>query len=333
MNATDIQIELFQSIKAGLPAHLSAVDEIAAVLQVSTDSVYRRMRGEKQLSIEELFRLCTHFQISVDRFLNLKTEGFLFSGKFVQPSSIKFDEYLLGVEQQMKYMASFKEKRMYFLPKDILIFHHFQLREIAAFKHFFWMKTLFQSPLFLKKKFDFGSYSDELFAISKRILGYYNQLDATEIWSIENINSTVRQIEFYRDTNMFTSDEDVYQIYEAFEKLINHIEEQAALGYQFDIDDPQKKPQASFAMYYNEVILGDSSFLVELDGKKIVYITHSIANFMATRDVQFCDNMHEHVHNLMRKSTLISAVSERERSRFFKFLRSRITYRKEKLQL
>jgi hypothetical protein len=81
------------------------------------------------------------------------------------------------------------------------------------------------------------------------------------------------------------------------------------------------------------VILGDSSFLVEVDGKRIVYITHSIANYMATRDVQFCDNMHEHVHNLMRKSTLISAVSERERLRFFKFLRSRITTRKEKLQV
>jgi hypothetical protein len=132
---------------------------------------------------------------------------------------------------------------------------------------------------------------------------------------------------------MFAGDDDVYRIYEAFEKLINHIEQQAALGYQFDIDDPQKKPQAPFAMYYNEVILGDSSFLVELDGKKMVFITHSIANYMATRDVQFCENMHEHIHNLMRKSTMISAVSERERVRFFKFLRSRITAKKEKLKI
>ncbi|MEO6069998.1 MAG: hypothetical protein ABIN57_11820 [Chitinophagaceae bacterium] len=333
MTSAEIQIQIFKSIKNSLPAHLSIVDEVAAVLEVSTDSVYRRMRGEKQLSIDELFRLCTHFQISMDHFLNLKSEGFLFSGTFAQPSTFKFDEYLLGVEQQLKYMTSFKEKRMYFLPKDILIFHHFQLKEIAAFKHFFWMKTLFQSPEFLKKKFDFASYPDQLFVISKRILSYYLLLDATEVWSIENINSTIRQIEFYRDTNMFESDQDVFIIYEAFEKLITHIEEQAALGYQFNIDDPKKKPQASFALYYNEVILGDSSFLVELDGKRMVYITHSIANYMTTRDVQFCDNMHEHVQNLMRKSTLISAVSERERLRFFKFLRNRITTRKEKLQL
>jgi hypothetical protein len=216
MNATDLQVQIFQSIKNTLPAHLSVVDEVASVLKVSTDSVYRRMRGEKQLSMEELCLLCSHFQISMDRFLNLKSEGFLFSGTFMQPSNFKFDQYLLGVEQQMKYMASFKEKRMYFLPKDILIFHHFQLREIAAFKHFFWMKTLFQAPEFLKKKFAFSSYTNELFAISKRILSYYQQLDATEVWSIENINSTVRQIEFYRDTKMFQSDEDVYRIYEAF---------------------------------------------------------------------------------------------------------------------
>jgi hypothetical protein len=58
-----------------------------------------------------------------------------------------------------------------------------------------------------------------------------------------------------------------------------------------------------------------------------VYLPHSIFNFMATTDVRFCDNNYNHIQNLMKKSTLISNVSERERARFFRYLRTRIAAR------
>jgi hypothetical protein len=42
--------------------------------------------------------------------------------------------------------------------------------------------------------------------------------------------------------------------------------------------------------------------------------------------------MSAHIQNLKRKSTLISTVSERERSRFFKYLRQRIETKKQSLK-
>ena len=51
MDTSELQQKLFQVIKTNIPANESATDEIARVLNVSVDSVYRRMRGEKTISL------------------------------------------------------------------------------------------------------------------------------------------------------------------------------------------------------------------------------------------------------------------------------------------
>jgi hypothetical protein len=52
---------------------------------------------------------------------------------------------------------------------------------------------------------------------------------------------------------------------------------------------------------------------------------------MLTREMEFCENMYSFYQNLIRKSTLISSVSERDRSQFFNALRRRIASRKQNL--
>ena len=54
---------------------------------------------------------------------------------------------------------------------------------------------------------------------------------------------------------------------------------------------------------------------------------------LISRDVAFCDNMYGYIQNLLKKSTLISAVSERERNYFFKSIRQKIQSRKQKLKV
>ena len=68
-NQEDIQIRLIRLIRDQLPAHVSLVDEIADLLEISTDSAYRRIRGEKPLSLHELQKLAGTYQISLDDLL------------------------------------------------------------------------------------------------------------------------------------------------------------------------------------------------------------------------------------------------------------------------
>ncbi|HZH67057.1 MAG TPA: hypothetical protein VEY10_19365 [Flavisolibacter sp.] len=332
MNIEAIQVQLFQHIK-NKASVASLVDEIAAVLNISTDSAYRRIRGEKPVSLEEVYILCARYQLSVDALFNLKTDTISFQGKFIDPVSFRFDEYITSVLQQVKYMASFKERSMYYLCKDIPWFHHYQSRELAAFKYYFWHKTLLQSPEFVSKKISLRDYPVEIYNMGRKALDIYNQIDSYEIWNMESLNGTLRQVEFYHDMQAFQNEGDLLKIYESLEHLFSHLETQAELGYKFDSNDPERKPMARFYMYFNEVVIGDNSILAVLDGSKICFLTHTGFNFIMTRDLSFCENLYSYYQNLMRKSTLISSVSERERLKFFTALRNRIAFRKKHLKI
>ena len=82
MNVNEMQQQIFQVIKIKLPAEASMADEVAKLLDISSDSAYRRMRSEKAITFDELFILATHYKISLDQLMNIETGGFLFQGNF-----------------------------------------------------------------------------------------------------------------------------------------------------------------------------------------------------------------------------------------------------------
>lgn len=333
MTSGELQQALFTAIKNRAGENLLLADEVAKLLEISTDSAYRRIRGEKTISLDELHTLCTHYRISLDKLLQVDTGSFLFQGNFLDNKNFRFDDYLKSIIHQLGYISSFKEKEFFYLCKDSPIFHHFYFREFAAFKYYFWMSTLYYFPEFKNKKINLDDYPEAYFELGQQILHLYEKIDSVEIWNIENLNTTFRQIDYYQDSGLFRSDEDIYRVYEALENMLDHLEKQAELGYKFRLDDPERKPLGRYRMYFNEVVLGDNQMLAEMDGTRIAYVPHSAANYMVTTDATYCEKFHQYLQNLMRRSTLISEVSEKERSRFFRIIRDRIANRKGALQV
>jgi len=333
MNATEIQQQLFVSIKSKIPDHISAPDEIAKMLDVSVDSVYRRIRGEKQITLDELHKLCTHYNISLDQLMGIQTGAFLFQGNLLNSQTFRWDAYLTGMMHQMAYFNSFKEKEFYYLSKDIPVFHHFHSRDFAYFKYFFWMKTLVYFSEFKNKQVAFEEYPDEFFNLGQKILDLYNTLDSYEVWTLEALNATLRQIEYYVDLKIFQSNKDALRVYEAVERFVDLFEKQAELGYKFREDDPERKPLGKLHVYLNEFALMDNHMMIAMDNIKMVLVPHSMINYMITRDIAYCDNFYRYTQTLLRRSTLLSEASEKERARFFRILRDKIHNRKHALKL
>ncbi|HSB92093.1 MAG TPA: helix-turn-helix transcriptional regulator [Flavitalea sp.] len=331
MEPTTIQVNFFQHIKAMLPPHLSFVDEIAELLHISNDSAYRRIRGEKPISFEELQVLCSHFKVSLDQFLHLRSNSILFNGHLVDNTTFTFYDYLKGVLEQLTLFNSFERREMIYLTKDIPFFHHCIFPELASFKFFFWRKSVLHDQQLARKAFSCADTTPEAADLITRIATAYMILPSQEIWNIECINSTLRQIDYYRNTYAFASESDLRRMLECLEQVVDHLEEEAELGYKFFPDDLKKVPRAPFKLFVNEFILGDNSMHVSMNGSAACFVNHSVMNYMGTRDPAFTAYTYNHMQNLMRKSTLISEVSEKERSRFFNITREKINSRKNAL--
>ncbi|HEX4849499.1 MAG TPA: hypothetical protein VFV08_01770, partial [Puia sp.] len=227
------------------------------------------------------------------------------------------------------YMNSFDRREMIVMNKDIPVFHFFHYHQLAAFKFFFWMKTLLQYPLFGKKLFETDEMTESLEKIGDQIVEEYNKIPSQEIWNVENIHSTIYQIEYYKETKVFSSAQDIINLYESLEKTVQHIEKQAELGYKFSVNGKHPPEKASYKMFVNEFIIGDNTFLAVLNDTKVLHLNHTVVNFMTTKDTRFVDYTYQHLQNIIRKSTLISDVGEKERKRFFSRMLEKIDHRKK----
>ena len=218
---------------------------------------------------------------------------------------------------------SFQEKEMYYWPKDAPVFYYYQFPELAAFKFFFWMKTVLEYPEYSKAKFNFADFDEKLWKVGEKILDTYNNIPSNEIWNVDNINTYIQQIEYYKDTNVFNSKNDILILYECLEKMVDHIEAQAEAGYKFNSNAKGAKG-APVNIYVNEFIIGDNTVVAVLNKKPVVFLNHSFLNICSTQDPVFCDYMFEYFRKLMRKSTLVSSTNEKQRSIFFAEVREKL---------
>jgi hypothetical protein len=306
------------------------VDEVAEVLNISNDSAYRRIRGEKSIALEEIKKLCIHFKISLDQFLHLSSNSVLFTGKLADKTNFSFDLYLKDFLLQLQTINSFEDKELYYWSKDVPVFYQYQFPEFAAFKCFFWMKTVLEYPEYSKAKFNFSEFDESLWKTCEKILENYTTIPSHEIWNVDNINTYINQIEYYKDTNVFNSKDDILILYECLEKMIDHCEAQAEAGYKFN-RNAKGSVGASCKIYVNEFIIGDNTVMAVINKKPLVYLAHSFLNYTNTQDPVFCDYMYGYFQRLIRKSTLVSSVSEKQRSSFFNPIREKIDRRKSAL--
>ncbi|MEO7766727.1 MAG: hypothetical protein ABIS01_04845 [Ferruginibacter sp.] len=325
MESPAVQQLFFQHLRGKLPAHISLVDELAEFLNISNDSAYRRIRGEKSVSFDELKKLCTRYKISLDSFLHLQSDSFIFNGKLKSDVENSFEDWLDSVLGLLQMFNSYEKKHLYYLMKDIPPYVHFLMPELARFKFFFWMKSIlhYKSLIGVKFALDDPRY-DKFDIIVKKIIELYLKIPMTEIWNIESIESTLRQIAFYRDAGSFKNPLDVKLLYTKVEEIINHLEKQAENGLKFNIGQEPTAAASEYRMYVNELILGDNTILVELDGTHITFLNYGVLFVAHTTDERFNNAMKENLDNLIKKSMMISKSGERERVRFFNRLREKI---------
>ncbi|HEY1114390.1 MAG TPA: hypothetical protein VGE66_12545 [Chitinophagaceae bacterium] len=326
MATINMQDYLFQQIKEKLPPSASLADTVSTLLNVSTDSAYRRIRGETPLVLEEAAILCKQFGISLDTLLSIDKRMISFlpvqlTGEYT------FERYLQDILASFKRIEAHGNKNITYLTKDVPLFYHFMLRPLFAFRYFFWMKSILQHPDFAGRKFSVDMLPASIEQTGQEILKQYNNIPSTEIWNTEAVNSVISQVEYYRTAGYFNAPEDVELVYDSLRKTLQHLKEQAEYGCKFGPGDTPLSRKSNYRLFYNSMVLGDNTILVETDSRKTLYLIYDVLNYMTTQDEHFCNDVSDKLQVLMKRGTIISNVSEKQRSVFFNILLRKIPTR------
>ena len=313
---------LFGQIREKLPPNLSLVNEVSEALNISYDSAYRRIRGDKCLSIDEVGALCRRFDLSMDALLHLSGRHVVFNTFPVAPDQFVCNGWLEFILNHLQKIVDAKDKKIIYVAKDPPIFNYLQFPEMVAFKLFFWGKTLFQSHEHDASKFSLNRMDDDVAQKCRRIAEINLKIPTIEIWNEDTFRIFMRQIEYYWVSGYFEQVSDLEKLLDAIENWLRHIKQQAEYGFKFRYGAEPVGIENTYALYENELVLNDNTLGVNVDGVCTVYLTYNVLGLLSTTNAEFCESVRQFQKVLMAKSNLISQTGEKARNRFFNKLQS-----------
>lgn len=315
-----VQIGFFEKLKLTLPPNISLANEVADLLEMSVDGIYRRIRGETILSMDEMMKICNHFRISPGE-ISGSTSKEVLSATFHYRNIISdengFEEYLKNILSDLKRIYASDPKQIIYAAEDIPVFHQFYFPVLTAFKIFFWQKHVLYIPSLEGKKFDPSKINPELFNVCKQITELYVSIPSVEIWHDDTLISQIEMIQYAWESGMFLDKEVALQVCEALSNSLLTVEKQAAKSSKFIKEEKWAENEGNFTIYHSDVLIGNNHILVKAGKLRSVYLTLHSFNSMLTLDNHFCEETDSWLKNMIRKSSLISGVGEKQRHTFF----------------
>ena len=200
-----IQNHFINRFKEVLPPGVGLAEEIADVLGVSIDSSYRRIRGETELTIEEIYKISKKYAISIDQVFSNQNDTVTFSYTKLTDSEQNFEIYLNRLLGHLTTLKKFENRKIFYVAEEIPIFYSFFSKKLTEFKLFYWQRSVLNVPEYQNRKFDFGLVPQKLIDIAHNSFTEYLNTPSSEIWTAETVLTGLRQIQFYFDSGIVSA--------------------------------------------------------------------------------------------------------------------------------
>ena len=323
-----IQEIFIKKLKDSVSPSVSLAEELADLLKVSTDSAYRRLRGETEFTLKEVYALSKHYNISIDSLFSFKDDYVTCNYIKLTDSVDNFEKYLSGIAKQTKPLLQLDNCKIIYAAEEIPIFHSMGPEPVRAFKLFYWQRSVLNVPEYQSKKFALDIIPKKIMNIGAEIYDMYTKIPSVEIWTDKTILTTVKQIEFYFESGAFKNKEDALHILEHMHKMADTMNGWA----EHENKDLKTGKQQSFWLYNSDLIIGTNAIHIETSHFNSSFISFNTMNSLTTSNQSFCEEIEHWMKNLMKKSTLISGSAEKQRFRFFNEMHKHISAAEEKIK-
>jgi len=313
----DIQVDLFHYIKQKLAGEDVLGLALSDVLSISPDAVYRRYRNETALTINEVKKLCSHFNISFDALCEMGDGKVNFSYTPLNTYDFSLESYLEGILIAFQKLKTLGSPELIISVNNLSLFQLLNVPQLVRFKLFFWAKTHLQIPDYKETLFSHDKARDNAFQLGKEIVQIYNSIPSKEIYDLEYMRGFLRQVEYYFKAHLFEDPEYAIFLFDRVLMLSSHLKAQATIGKKFMYGNQAPAQGNDFQMYLNETINSDATFYFKGKEKEGLYITHNIMNYLETSNQAYIQDTVQILDRQLSNSSLISVVNEKERNNFF----------------
>lgn len=328
----DFQTKLFEIIKLKIKGQDSLGHVISEVLCISQDATYRRFRGETLLTINELEKLCRHFNISSDELFQSDTNKVVFQFQPLKYFDFSMDGYLQGMLSGLEQIRKFNSPELIISINNTPFLQLLNFPHLIRYKLFFWAKTYLQVPEYQNMKYKHDKISEQTFSIGKEILRHYNAIPSRELYDPGLLRGFTREILYNLNAQHFEDPEYVFFLLDSLEKFLDHLKDQASVGKKFIYGTQPPAEGNNFEMYYNETFNSITSIYYQAENVSGLYIAHNLMNSLHTMDSHYLEESKNIMEKQLANSSMISIVNEKERNRYFNEIKMNISQFRKKME-
>lgn len=319
----DFQQKFLQTIIDRHDSKKNVIQEIRNVLNIGLDAVYRRLRGETTLTMDQMGLLARHFDISIDELIFGGTSRVLFTFNDFESKVYSIDAYMLTLLNNLKHIRRMSNPKILYASSEIPVFYYNFVPEVFFFKLYVWGRTLWDITHLRENKFSFRLFRPDHFNICQQILDEYSLLPSEELWSINLFDNTLYQIEYHIAAKQMEDGADALKLCEKLYFLVEHFRRMAVAGHKIKKlgAEPTLTP---FHLYHNEMIYTNNQVMVTSDDLDMVFSSFCNPNFIYSREGRTCEYIKNWFEKVQLKSISLSGSNERARNQFFDSIKLKI---------
>ncbi len=324
------QEKFLVQLKSTIDPKINLVDELTELLKVSKDTVYRRLRCQSIFSFDQVVAISNKYDVALDSFLKQDDLQVSFSFNPIYEDDLNLGKYLISLSDYISELSEINNAKVIYAAEDVPFFRHLHYPTLSAFKIYYWNRAVLNNEKFKGKKFNEGIVSDKMNEINQRTFNSYCQIISAEIWTEETLTSTLKQIEYFWEADLFETRDQVLQVIQEVQQMMDELKRECEEGYK---DITNKKGE--FKLFNSEVLIGNNCVLVEPGDSKLkerVFLGHNTFNSISTYNSAFCNETRLWMENLTKKSLLLSGTAEKQRAVFFKKMAGKISELSNKVQ-
>lgn len=328
----NIQTTLLEVVKQKIAKEDNIGGVLSELLDISIDAAYRRNRNETPFTIEEVKKICKHFNISFDNLTNVKENQVLFEYSPLYNYDFSFDSYLDGLLAALKNLGNCTNPSITLTANNIALFQLLNFPHLTRFRLYFWAKTHLQIEEYQNELFQEEKLTEHAYSVGYEILQRYVKIPTVECYDPEFLKGFMRQIQYYSSAHLFKDPEYPLQLMDEIKMMADHIKEQATLGKKFIYRQQPPVDGNQYDLYLNDTINADNTYYYTSKEQDGIYLVHNHLNFLHTSNPTYVEESKSILDKQLANSSLISKVNEKERNSFFHKLDRTIELFRKKIE-
>ncbi|HRH99665.1 MAG TPA: helix-turn-helix transcriptional regulator [Saprospiraceae bacterium] len=304
------------------------VDDLIGILNFSKSNIYKKIKGESTLTVNDLIKLSRHFRFSLDELFGLASGKIDFNFPALEGNVKTPSDFVTQITAELDQLR-FPDLVLHYATKELPLFYYFSSPELAVFKLHVFYNLIWKDDKHAYTKFNLSHYKSDHYIQAKiKEIGFkYMSLNTVEYWNVHVLDNTLNQIEYFLQAGLFEDSETALLLIDEMIKLVHRI--------KLMIEQKNKTPlgftdqsSGSTIIYHNEIVHTNNVIFLDSPVFQAVYNTYDNPNFMVSQSKELCAYTQRWITRLQKNSTPISEGTIRDQQYFVNKLLQQIEKQK-----